>query len=45
MSSITKVKQFGLPDEREQVSLFRLWLFENFILQVSQRELENVVFR
>ena len=29
------VKQFGLPDATEQLSLFRLWLCENFILQVS----------
>ena len=35
-------KQFGLPDdETEQLSLFRMWLFENFILWVSQRELKN----
>ena len=32
------VKQFGLPDATEQLSLFRLWLCENFIRQVSQRE-------
>ena len=39
------VKQFGLPDATEQLSLFRLWLCENFILWVSQRELENALFR
>ena len=32
------VKQFGLPDATEQRSLFRLWLCDNCILQVSQRE-------
>ena len=36
-----QVKQFGLPDATEQLSLFRLWLCENFILQVSQREIKN----
>ena len=36
-----EVKQFGLPDATEQLSLFRLWLCENFILQVSQREIKN----
>ena len=35
------VKQFGLPDATEQLSLFRLWLCENFILQVSQTEIKN----
>ena len=25
-----QVKQFGLPDATEQLSLFRLWLCENF---------------
>ena len=35
------VKQFGLPDATEQLSLFRLWLCENFILRVSQRELKT----
>ena len=34
------IKQFGLPDATEQLSLFRLWLCENFILRVSQRELK-----
>ena len=36
------VKQFGLPDATEQLSLFRLWLCENFILQVSQREMSFI---
>ena len=31
---------FGLPDATEQLSLLRLWLCENFILQVSQRKLK-----
>ena len=35
------VKQFGLPDTTEQLSLFRLWLCDNCILQVSQRELKT----
>ena len=35
------VEQFGLPDATKQRSLFRLWLCENFILQVSQRELKT----
>ena len=35
------VEQFGLPDATEQLSLFRLWLCENFILQVSQRDLKT----
>ena len=35
------VKQFGLPDATEQLSLFRLWLCDNCILQVSQRELKT----
>ena len=35
------VKQFGLPDATEQLSLFRLWLCENFIRRVSQRELKT----
>ena len=35
------IKQFGLPDATEQLSLFRLWLCENFILRVSQRELKT----
>ena len=34
-------KQFGLPDVTEQVSLFTLWLCENFIRRVSQRELKT----
>ena len=34
------VKQFGLADVSEQLSLFRLWLCENFIRRVSQRELK-----
>ena len=38
LSSIKK-KTFGLSDATEQLSLFRLWLCENFILQVSQREM------
>ena len=36
-----QVKQFGLPDATEQLSLFRLWFCENFIFQVSQREIKN----
>ena len=36
-------KYFGLPEATEQLSLFRLWLCENFILQVSQRELKNAL--
>ena len=35
------VKQFGLPDTTEQLSLFRLWLCDNCSLQVSQRELKT----
>ena len=35
------VKQFGLPYATEQLSLFRLWLCENVILRVSQRELKT----
>ena len=42
-SSTSKVKQFGLPEATDQLSLFRLWLCENFILQVSQRELKNAL--
>ena len=37
----SQVKQFGLPDATEQLSLFRLWFCENFIFQVSQREIKN----
>ena len=34
LSSINYLlKQFGLSDATEQLSLFRLWLCENFILQ------------
>ena len=36
------VKQFGLPDAKEQLSLFRLWLCENNILRVSQREMSFI---
>ena len=40
LSSINYLlKQFGLSDETEQLTLFRLWLCENFILQVSQGEI------
>ena len=35
---------FGLSDATEQLSLFRLWLCENYILQVFQREL-NMSFQ
>ena len=38
--SSTRGKKFGLPDATEQLSLFRLWLGENFVLQVIQRELK-----
>ena len=36
-------KYFVLPEATEQLSLFRLWLCENFILQVFQRELKNAL--
>ena len=32
----------GLADATEQLSRFRLWLCETFILQVSQRELKTL---
>ena len=35
---------FGLPDVTEQLSLFRLWLCENFILRVSRRE-KSFIFK
>ena len=35
------VKQFGLPDTTEQLSLFMLWLCGRFVLRVSQRELKT----
>ena len=34
-------KQFGLPDATEQLYLFKLRLYEHFILPVSQREVKN----
>ena len=41
LSSINYLlKQFGLSDATELLALFRLWLCENFILQVFQRELK-----
>ena len=48
LSSINYVlKQFGLSDATEQLTLFMLWLCENFFLQVSQGEIrmsfDNVV--
>ena len=30
----------GLPNATEQLSLFRLWFCENYILKVFQRELK-----
>ena len=44
-----QVKQFGLPDATEQLSLFRLWLYVNHILQSpgvsegTKNELSDIV--